>query len=214
MFQPSMSLDPGTIVAWDFDGVLNRNIVDGRFVWADAFETDIGHSLSHFTKTIFKEGFDDVITGKVDLRDHVETWAHEVGYANGADALLSYWFENDALPDKEVGRAMDKLAEQGIRQIIVTNNEARRASYIEREMGFGTRVERVFASGRMGVRKPDPAYFAYVTDALGVEPEQMFLIDDCPKNIPAAIKCGWRAFHFIDDTRDELHTVLKLTPFV
>lgn len=210
MTNVSATFDPNIIVAWDFDGVLNRNIVDGRFVWADTFEADIGHSQEYFSTKIFRTGFDDVITGKVDLYDRIEEWAREVGYTKGADTLLAYWFENDALPDPEVGGTMDALADRGIRQIIVTNNEARRAAYIENEMGYGNRVEHVFSSGRMGVRKPDPAFFSHVTDMLGAGPEQLLLIDDCPKNVPAAIRCGWRAFHFTDSTRDELRKVLGL----
>ncbi|MDA7963340.1 HAD-IA family hydrolase [Ruegeria sp.] len=206
------TLDPKTIVAWDFDGVLNRNIVDGRFVWADRFEIDIGFSLDDFTTQIFRNGFDDVITGKVDLRDRIEDWAQQVGYTGGADTVLTYWFENDALPDTEVEAVMDILHGQNIRQIIVTNNEARGASYIENEMGYSARVEHLFASGRMGVRKPDPAFFRHVTDTLGVEPERMLLIDDCPKNVPAAIECGWRAFHFVDSTRKDLRGVLGIEP--
>ncbi|NVO58119.1 HAD-IA family hydrolase [Rhodobacteraceae bacterium B1Z28] len=212
MNQPSVTFDTRTIVAWDFDGVLNRNIVNGRFIWADRFEIDIGHSLNDFTEIIFRNGFDEVITGKVDLRDRIEEWARTVNYTEGADALISYWFKNDALPDTEVTMAMDMLSSRGVRQIIVTNNEARRAAFIEREMGFGNRVEHVFASGRMGVRKPDPAFFKHVTDVLEVEPKQMLLVDDCPKNVPAAVRCGWRAFHFIDHTRDQLRKVLGLNP--
>ncbi len=211
MTQSNAILGPQTVIAWDFDGVLNRNIVDGRFVWADRFEVDIGHSLDGFEKAIFRNNFDDVITGKVDLRNRLNEWARSVGYVGGVDALLEYWFENDALPDPEVGAVMDTLNDRGFRQVIVTNNESRRATYIEGEMGFGERVERVLSSGRMGVRKPAAAFFALVTETLEVEPGQMLLIDDCPKNIPAAISSGWRAFHFTGDTRHELPLALGLS---
>ena len=40
-------------IAWDFDGVLNRNIVDGRFVWADTLEDDLGISVAALQKGIF-----------------------------------------------------------------------------------------------------------------------------------------------------------------
>ena len=29
------------VVVWDLDGVLNRGIEDGRFVWSDRFEEDL-----------------------------------------------------------------------------------------------------------------------------------------------------------------------------
>ncbi len=208
MIDRSIQITPQSVVAWDFDGVLNRNVTNGRFIWADSFEADIGHSLDHFTEVIFHDGFDDVITGKADLRERVRAWADEVGYTSGPDALLDYWFKKDSLPDPDVGNAMDDLKKRGIRQIIVTNNEVRRTNFIEFEMGFGKRVERIFTSGRMGVRKPDPAFFNQVTDALGVEAKHMILIDDCPNNVPAAIQSGWQAFQFVDETRDSLRCVL------
>lgn len=205
-----MAPDPQMIIAWDFDGVINHNTVDGQFLWTDTFETDIGHSLEDFSLTVFGQGFDDVIVGKTDLRDRIEAWANEVGYDAGPDALLSYWFTNDALLNEEVCAKMDALSDRKIRQIIVTNNEARRASYIEREMGFSSRVEHVFASGRMGVRKPNSKYFTHVTDALRVVPERMMLIDDCAINVQAAISCGWRGFHFTNETSDQLDRILGL----
>ena len=211
MTDPTPPLAPDTILAWDFDGVLNRNIIDGRFVWADGFEADTGQSLDHFTATIFGKAFDEVITGRTDLRERVAAWAADVGYVPGADALLSYWFERDALPDARIGDAMRELSARGVRQIITTNNEPRRARFIETEMGFGTRVERLFASGHMGVRKPDAAFFEQVTDTLGVAPERMFLVDDAACNITAATACGWRAFHFTDQTRTRLGDVLGVT---
>lgn len=202
--------DTETIIAWDFDGVLNRNVIDGQFVWTETFETDLGQSRAAFEASIFNDSFVDVILGKEDVRDRVSEWAMQVGFEEGADALLAYWFKKDAQPDAEVGQMMDALADRGQRQIIVTNNEARRAVYIEHQMGFGARVEHLFASGRMGVGKPDTSFFSQVTKTLDAMPKQMLLIDDCPKNILAAIQCGWKAFHFTAETRGELGSFLGL----
>ena len=40
-----MHVDPGAlrVVAWDFDGVLNRNIENGVFAWSRQFEADLTH---------------------------------------------------------------------------------------------------------------------------------------------------------------------------
>ena len=64
----------------------------------------------------------------------------------------------------------------------------------------------------MGVRKPRAAFLKHVADILEANPKQMLLVDDCPKNVPAALRCGWRAFHFTDHTRDQLRKVLGLNP--
>ncbi|MCL6283189.1 HAD-IA family hydrolase [Ruegeria sp. 2012CJ41-6] len=192
------------IIAWDFDGVLNRNIRDGVFLWAENFERDLGQSLEVFTKHVFADDFDRIITGQEDLRDRVASWADRVGFAPGPDALLDYWFSNDALPDAEVLKVQAALSARGVRHVIATNNEARRARYIETEMGFADRVAHVFASGRMGVRKPFPAFYARITETLDVAPGRMILIDDYQASVEAARAMGWQAHFFSDDSRGDI----------
>lgn len=199
------------VVAWDFDGVLNRNIIDGRFVWQDDFERDIGHSRDSFSAHMFESGFDDILTGREDIQDRVQSWIETVGYLGTADDILAYWFEKDAHPDAEIIDLMVRSAASGVRQIIATNNEARRSRYIEEEMGFQHRVEQVFSSGRLGVAKPDPIFFKQVTGATGVEPHEILLIDDLAANTEAAARLGWRVFHFTSETRALLAETLPLS---
>ncbi len=198
------------VIAWDFDGVLSRNFVNGRFVWSDNFEADTGQSKEVFDTYVFDRDLDAILTGKEDLRDRVAEWAQFVGYAPGPDDLLAYWFAKDARSDPMLLGLMDRIAERGLRQVITTNNEARRAAYIENEMGFGDRVEHVFASGRMGLAKPDLEYFKVVTNALGVHPGDVFLVDDRVENIEAAIQIGWQGMLFTDETRDKLEMLLPI----
>ena len=200
-------------IAWDFDGVLNRNIRDGRFLWAERFEDDLGQSLDAFNRFVFGDRWDRILTGQEDLRDRLTQWADVVGFEGGADRMLDYWFSRDAWPDPAMLRLMDQAADQGITQVIATNNEAHRAAYIETEMGFGPRVEHIFASGRMGVRKPDPAFFNQITATLGTSPSDMLLIDDHPPNIEAAQQLGWQTFLFTGTEYDDLADTLMLFSF-
>lgn len=199
-----------TIVAWDFDGVLNRNFIDGRYVWADGFEEDIGQSRDSFERHVFTNDFIDVIVGREDLRDRVQGRINQTGRDWDADTLLAYWFARDARPDLLLLGITEALAQIGVRQVIATNNETRRAHYIEHQMGFGARVEHIFASGRMGVAKPDPVYFARVTETLGTAASDMLLVDDHPLNIEAAMTLGWSAFHFTPETAPNLAAHLPL----
>jgi len=198
------------VIAWDFDGVLTRNIVDGRFIWADDFEADTGQSRELFEDFIFGRDLDAILTGRQDLRDRVDAWAKSVGYAPGPDALLEYWFEKDARLDPMTLGLMDRVAQKGLRQVLTTNNENRRATYIENDLGFGNRVEHIFASGRMGVAKPDTEYFRTVSATLKVEANEILFIDDLAENISAANAFGWQTMHFTDNTRDTREAILPL----
>lgn len=188
------------IIAWDFDGVLNRNVVDGRLIWSDRFDQDIG-DLQSFQSHVFQADFDRIITGQEDLLDRVAGWVAQTGCAHSAGQILDYWFTNDALPDPEIIALMTSLHDQGIRQVIATNNEPRRTAFIEGPMGFSTRVEHIFASGRMQVAKPDAAFFRQITNMLDVDPAEMIFIDDHAQNVAAARALGWHGYHFTDQTR-------------
>lgn len=197
-------------IAWDFDGVLNDSIRDGRFLWADTVSEDIGHNIEAFLDDLFKTDFAEVVTDKVDLLDLVEVWAKREGYAPGAAHFLDYWFRKDALADPEMLRIMDEVAAIGIRQVIATNNERRRSDYIEHQMGFGNRTERLFSSGRLGVAKPDPAFFRCIEEALDLSGEQLLLVDDTPKNVEAARTLGWQGHHHARGDYFGLRRVLGL----
>ena len=186
------------IVAWDFDGVLNAGTRDGRFLWTGGLEAAWGVPPRALAD-LFAD-WDPVMTGREDIAARVTRW----GRIADVEGFLRWWFAADTFPDAEMLALMEGLRDRGIRQIIATNNERRRAAYIEGPMGYGTLVERVFASGRMGLRKPDPAFFDAVTRALDVGPDRMVLIDDLARNVDAARDRGWEAFHLTPSARRTL----------
>ncbi|MEM7268667.1 MAG: HAD-IA family hydrolase [Pseudomonadota bacterium] len=189
------------LIVWDFDGVLNANVVDGRFVWADDLEVDIGISPDALRKHLFADGkFLPVVRGEVDLLDVVATMLIKLDVDVSADDLIAYWFEKDAHADERVLAHLSRP----YRHVIGTNNEALRAAFIEGAMGLGARVEHVFASGRIGVAKPDEAYFRQIEAWSGLSGAQIALIDDAPRNVEAAEALGWRAHLFTENGHDAL----------
>ena len=196
------------VVAWDFDGVLNRSWAEGAETWARDFEAVTGASLQSYYEHVFADGFHRIIAGREDVLDRVSSWVSKVGGRIGPEELLAWWFAKDARPDPETIELMEILAKRGTRQVIATNNEARRTAFIRDQMGFGARVEMIFASGHMGVMKPEPTYFAHIVETLEVAPSDLLLIDDREANVEAAVKAGWQAFHFTIETRGQLATLL------
>jgi len=190
------------IIVWDFDGVLNANIVDGRFVWADRLDADWGIDAAAMAAHLFhRDRIGQIMRGQSDLRDELVTWLQLAGHDVDPDAFLDYWFARDALPDAEVLRHLQR---DGVRHVIGTNNEARRASYIENDMGFAEKVSHIFASGRIGHAKPDAGFFQRIEDWSVAERQTHVLIDDTLANVEAAQARGWQGFHFSDATRAEL----------
>jgi Predicted hydrolase (HAD superfamily) len=81
-------------------------------------------------------------------------------------------------------------------QVILTNNEARRARWLAQDAGWADRVDAIFASGETGVMKPAPEAFAQVESALDMAPHEILFIDDLPRNVEAAEKRGWLGWDY------------------
>jgi putative hydrolase of the HAD superfamily len=197
------------LIAWDFDGVLNRGYQGGFFLWQETFEADLGVSAKDFTAFMFQsDRFARVLTGKCDLLDVLKDWiaAHDVPHA--PRDVLDYWLSKDAHADAEV---LGWQAACPVPGVIATNNERHRADYIWQQMGFDQRMQRIFASGPMGVKKPDPEFFAQIEAWSRLAPADLLLIDDAEKNIEAAAARGWQVYHFTESTRHGLPQLLGVT---
>lgn len=66
--------------------------------------------------------------------------------------------------------------------------------------------DRVIASHHLGVRKPDPAFYARLCDELDVTPSAVLFVDDREENVRAARAAGLAAHGFTSatDLRDHL----------
>ena len=197
---------PPELIAWDFDGVLNRNVVEGRFVWADNMYRDLGLDRESFQSFVFgsRRGR-HVMTGTLDVHDVVSEWLVSQGSDLAATEFVQYWFESDQYPDAEV---LSWIKSTSARSVMATNNERHRTKFIAQTMGFQDHMHHIFASGHLGVAKPDSAYFAAIEDWSGHSGADILLVDDLRENVEAARAKGWQAFHFTDETRGELPALL------
>lgn len=202
-------------IAWDFDGVLNRNKSNGRFHWLDALQERFGVNVSQFEDAVFgtsidKEGFWPIMRGQEDILDRLQGWKEHVAFTGDVTEVLDFWFTSDSLPCAKMLALMERANAAGLRQIIATNNEDRRTRFIENEMGFSKRVEQVFSSARMKVAKPDEGFFREIAAALDLNAYEILLVDDHPDNVRAAQSAGWQGHLFPDDGHAELTEKLSI----
>lgn len=204
--------DPSAIqvVAWDFDGVLNRNVQNGVFAWSRTFERDLGLSLHSFSRHLFDGRFQKAMKGEACLIEIVTEWTEKNAAHGRTDEILDYWFTRDALPDADTLAIVTALKGKGVRNVMATNNEVHRTNFIEHQMGFNLHVERIFAAGRMKIAKPDTSYFAHIEEELQADPSTLLLVDDMHENILAARGRGWQAFHFTEGSHAALAEALGL----
>lgn len=69
--------------------------------------------------------------------------------------------------------------------------------------------DRIFASHKMGLRKPERAAFDHIAQTLGLAPEAIVFFDDLPENVQGASDAGLQAVHVRspEDVRNALRSL-------
>lgn len=143
----------------------------------------------------------------MDLLDLLEEWRDRFEVATPAREVLVWWLARDCVLDTQVTAWASACAIPGV---IATNNDAHRGAYIWQALG-AHRMQRLFASGPMGVKKPLPGFYAAIEVWSGLPPSEILLVDDAEKNITAAAERGWQVFHFTESSRGDLPGVLGIS---
>ena len=104
------------------------------------------------------------------------------------DESLFVKFFNPLLDEPTVKVAED-LKKKGYRVVCGTDVLPGHFRYHNEHHQYDV-FDRVYPSLEMHLKKPDPAFFRYIAESEGVEPDEMFFSDDFTWNIEAAGKLG------------------------
>ncbi len=76
---------------------------------------------------------------------------------------------------------------------------------------FSEYFDKVYYSHHLGMRKPNISIYNYVTDDLGVDPQEILFVDDLSENIEAAKSIGWKGevHNPVDRIEDKLEYYIK-----
>lgn len=82
---------------------------------------------------------------------------------------------------------------------------------LEQRWGILDAFDEIFISAECGMAKPDPRIYAWVTEKLGIRPEEAVFVDDFLRNVEAARAAGLHAIHFQESAqaRSELEALLS-----
>lgn len=201
-------------VFFDVDGVL----IDGfhfrpelRTCWHKNLKEDFGIDPDEFSNTFFRTPFSShVLLGKIDLLEALGQNLPTLGYRGDPADFLRYWLEKDAKLNPDVINCVKVLKKSGKARLFIATNQAHdRAKYLMETLGLKDDFEDIFYSARMGVMKPDRAYFEYILEHLGLhDAPSPILFDDTPAVIESANAAGWEAYEFLDADS------LRQSPFV
>ena len=175
----------------DVDGVLIAH-PDERG-WSANLERDLGISAQALQQIFFEQHWDDVVHGRAALRDRLAPALAELSPSVTCDALIDYWFSNDAHIDHRLLAELQALRCDDIELHLATAQEHERAAYLWDRLDLRSKFDGMHYAAALGCCKPDRAFYRSVEAAADLTPEAIFFIDDRVDNITAARDCGWTA---------------------
>lgn len=114
------------------------------------------------------------------------------------DALLDAWWGTLQVDTRVLDR-IDGLRRAGFVCALATNQQQYRAHHMAQVLGYASRFDHAFYSCRVGLAKPDPAFFTHIATMLESEPAQLLFLDDQPRNVDGARRAGLHAEQFFND---------------
>ncbi|WP_404403270.1 HAD-IA family hydrolase [Pelagibacterium halotolerans] len=185
-------------VFFDVDGVLVHGYhakPELQQRWDENLLEDLGIRPEDFkTEFIYGTFINEVLPGKLSLVAALDDVLPRLGYKGSSLTLVDYWLRHDSNIDVAMFETVKKLARQpGVDLYMATNQDHLRAFYIWQELGYGDLFKDMFYASRMGVSKPDAAFFDRVMERIGPQDTPPLFFDDSPKVIEAANAYGWEA---------------------
>src|SRR4051794_25658338 len=184
----------------DVDGVLvDGRPEDGR-PWPTSLEEDLGFASETLHEEFFAPYWENIVLGRAGLMEHLTPALQKIAPHVSPAKFVSYWFEKDSRLVAPLLQELSLVRAAGIRVYLATNQEHLRAAWLMGQLGLAEYVDGIFYSARLGAKKPDMEFFAKVQAAVGLNGEEILLIDDSRENIDAARKAGWQALHWTKDS--------------
>ena len=175
----------------DVDGVLIRHPASAG--WSADLERDLGVSITALQEGFFAPHWQDVVCGRAALRDRLKPVLAHIAPAVSADALIDYWFRNDAHLDWHLLTELDGIRRSGIEVHLATVQEHERARYLWDELALRDHFDGMHYAAALGSAKPALEFYRAIEDRTGLTANQIFFIDDWHENVAAAHACGWLA---------------------
>ena len=183
------------VLVLDIDGVVSLAQPGSAQPWFATLQADWGFDHDEMARDFFQGEFQEVLRGRLDLYAALHAYLETKGLADRLEQFVDYWFEKDAVIDREVLTQADAWRRRtGGRCFIASNQEHHRIAYLRDTVGLGRHFDELIYSAALGVCKPDRVFFTTAQARMGLQAAQSILfVDDAAANVDAARACGWRA---------------------
>lgn len=183
-------------VIFDADGVLQHAgpFGTGDWVWSARRHRDFvtGFYSAAAPETLADVGAFTAACGRALAQ---AGWPHE------AADYLQRWAEGAVIPDPAMLEDVRRLRAAGVACYLGSNQDAFWAAHLETTLGYGTLLDGLFISCRLGAAKPQAAFFEAMLAQIPYPREELIFFDDKAANVEAALACGLEARLFTDRAR-------------
>jgi putative hydrolase of the HAD superfamily len=195
------------ILVLDVDGVILDSERGGKGRWQSVLREKHAVDPSLLDEVFFQRAWSDVIVGREPIEPALARALRELDWKIDVETVLSCWFEADFEVNHEVVRAVNGWTTAfGIRMALATNQEARRARFLEMRLGPLLPFAGIVFSGALGFLKNDMAFYPAAERWLGIDAsrDRIVFVDDSQQNVEAARRQGWEGVHF--DKQGDWHS--------
>jgi putative hydrolase of the HAD superfamily len=177
----------------DYGGVLTTPLQDSMVRFAQETGIEL-QDLVRAALGAYADVDDELVvafeTGRISEDEFSEAFARRLSDGTGvtveSEGLIRRIFAGLELEEAMVS-ALESARAAGLKTGLLSNSWG--ASLYPREL-LDELFDAVVVSGEVGMRKPDPAIFALITQRLGVDADRCVFVDDYPGHLESAATAG------------------------
>src|SRR5919198_6335178 len=167
------------VLVLDIDGVVSLGQPGSAQPWYATLKDDWALDHDEMARDFFRGEFLQVLRGRLDLYAALHGYLETKGLADRVEEFVAYWFEKDAVIDREVLAQADAWrARTGGRCFAASNQEHHRVAYLRHTGGLSQHFDELIYSAALGVCKPDRVFFTNAQARMGVLAGQSILFVD------------------------------------
>ena len=145
----------------------------------------------------FKTQWQDFVTGKSDLLQHIRNNPDFWHWQGAPEDLLKYWFEAEDIKNDELIDLIRRYRAEGRHCYLATEQEKYRGDYMENVM-FPGLFDGFFVTAELGVKKDKPEFYHAIIATLQADmpdltPGDITFFDDSQSKVDSAHVAGINA---------------------